>query len=286
MATYKFTIGRYPTKLGNRFHNLTGQRFGRLLVIGFGGIQGRVATWHCICNCGNGITAFATNLKRGKTKSCRCLSNDRVAKDERFDLTNQQFGSWLVISYYKDSRWLCQCVCGKPRYVKTQTLLQGLSRSCGCVNVPRTVTRSTIHGHAARSGWNPAYPIYHKAKRRCRDVTDGDYGGRGIEFRFESFPEFLAAVGERPSLDYSLERIDVNGHYETGNIKWATRAEQCRNRRSNKWLTFNGVRKCATDWANDVGLKPASVLNRIRKGWCDECTLTIPMYKGHCPHRN
>ncbi|PWT76402.1 MAG: hypothetical protein C5B59_06665 [Bacteroidetes bacterium] len=76
------------------------------------------------------------------------------------------------------------------------------------------------------------YVIYKLAKRRCQKVDDKDfsrYGGRGIEFRFESFSDFVSATGYRPSKKHTLDRINNNGHYEKGNLKWSTRREQMGN---------------------------------------------------------
>jgi hypothetical protein len=73
---------------------------------------------------------------------------------------------------------------------------------------------------------------YLSAKRRCTSekyVSYHRYGGRGIEFRFESYQQFLDAVGPRPSRTHSLDRINNDGHYEPGNVRWTTMSEQVRN---------------------------------------------------------
>jgi hypothetical protein len=76
------------------------------------------------------------------------------------------------------------------------------------------------------------YRSYREAKRRCTDPKCPDYaryGGRGIEFRFDSVTDVWNAIGDRP-LNTSLDRIDPNGHYEVGNVRWSSPKEQANNR--------------------------------------------------------
>ena len=78
------------------------------------------------------------------------------------------------------------------------------------------------------------HQVYLTAKQRCTNPKSqrwDSHGARGIEFRFLSFEEFYEHIGKRPEGDYSLERIDNDGHYEKGNVKWATRSEQQKNKR-------------------------------------------------------
>lgn len=80
----------------------------------------------------------------------------------------------------------------------------------------------------------PEYRAFHSAKQRCINKDNPmycNYGMRGIKFLFESFETFIEHIGRRPSPRYSLERIDNDGHYEIGNVKWATNGEQVSNRR-------------------------------------------------------
>jgi hypothetical protein len=77
------------------------------------------------------------------------------------------------------------------------------------------------------------YYIYHDAKRRCLNPNHQrfyDYGGRGIQFKFESFEEWLEEIGPRPT-GFEQDRIDNNGHYEKGNVRWVDFATQQKNKR-------------------------------------------------------
>ena len=94
--------------------------------------------------------------------------------------------------------------------------------------------RGSLNGHFSHGmTQTPEYRAYSHAKYRCTKSSYpkwSDYGGRGIEFRFTSFEQFLAEVGPRPA-GMSLERINNDGHYEPGNVRWATNKEQVSNRR-------------------------------------------------------
>ena len=103
-----------------------------------------------------------------------------------------------------------------------------------------------------------------------------DYGGRGIKVceRWQNFDNFCADMGARPSPEMQIDRIDNDGNYEPGNVRWATRAQQCRNRRSNINLTFTGRTMCVQDWAVELGLNVTTILNRMKRGWSIEEALT------------
>jgi hypothetical protein len=84
----------------------------------------------------------------------------------------------------------------------------------------------------------PEYVAYQNAKRRCTGEKlpcYKDYGGRGIEFRFASFDEWFSELGLRPTPEHSVDRINPNGNYESGNVRWATRGAQIENQRG-KWI--------------------------------------------------
>jgi hypothetical protein len=78
----------------------------------------------------------------------------------------------------------------------------------------------------------PEYISYRNAKARCRDLHNPYHGGRGIKFLFVSFEQFYAELGPRPE-GKTLDRINNDGNYEPGNVRWATKSEQAKNRRGN-----------------------------------------------------
>lgn len=90
-----------------------------------------------------------------------------------------------------------------------------------------------------------------------------DYGGRGIKICdrwIEDFNAFFIDMGEKPTPKHTLDRIDTNGNYEKSNCRWATQKEQCRNRRSNTWIEYNGITMTKTEWANELGVNKNNLL--------------------------
>ena len=105
-------------------------------------------------------------------------------------------------------------------------------------------------------------------RSRCDNPNNpqwDDYGGRGICVRFASFDEFLAEVGTRPP-GMTIDRIDNDGHYEPGNVRWATRAEQQRNRRNNAILKIDGKEYRLCDLVDCSGIPANTIRGRVQRG--------------------
>lgn len=116
---------------------------------------------------------------------------------------------------------------------------------------------------------------------RCLNKNDPsfkDYGGRGITIceRWLVFENFLEDMGERPE-GHSLDRLDTNGAYTPENCTWSTAKQQCRNRRNNRLVTYNGEEKPVTAWAEECGIEVHTLRNRLDKGWSVSDALTKPV---------
>jgi len=117
-------------------------------------------------------------------------------------------------------------------------------------------------------------------KQRCQNPKSThyqNYGGRGIRVceRWDrDFLAFVADMGERPSQNHTLDRIENNGDYEPTNCRWATRAEQGRNKRNNHLVTYQGVTKPTSAWAEQMGISGTLLRKRLEIGWSSERALT------------
>jgi hypothetical protein len=202
------------------------------------------------------------------------------------DLTGKRLGRLVVLrAAGRDVRgsykWECLCDCGNKTIVARNNLKDSPSRpgtkSCGCWQ--REVgTNNRTHGKTG----TPEYLAWCNMRGRCYDTKDKayrHYGGRGITVcdRWHAFENFLADMGERPAPGYSIERNDVNGHYEPSNCRWATRQEQNSNTRQNTFITFRGEKKTQQDWANITGIPRGTIHYRLKSGWPTERALTTPV---------
>lgn len=179
------------------------------------------------------------------------------------DLSGQRFGKLFVLERANEPgrrvRWLCKCDCGVIKEIGADSLVHGRSQSCGCGVAEATRRRSLKHGASVGYKKNKTYKAWLHAKGRCFNPKNAKYplyGGRGItmsEKWREDFAAFLADMGEAPE-NHSLDRIDVNGHYEPGNCRWATARQQGNNTRSNVPIIVNGERYTMSEFAQACGV--------------------------------
>ena len=188
----------------------------------------------------------------------------------------------------RDTTYICLCDCGNQAKATAHGLRSGRNQSCGCLGKERRLASVTKHGltPSDHKKWHPLYRTWQAMKQRCYNPLFPKYashGGRGIkvceQWRHD-FETFLRDIGTRPSPKHSLDRFpDNDGDYEPGNVRWATPKEQARNCRTTTWITYQGETLSHLDWADRLGITPAAIKIRIRKGWSAERALFAPRHK-------
>jgi len=148
-----------------------------------------------------------------------------------------------------------------------------------CANVAKKGKPGLTKTHGMSK--SPTYRIWIALRRRCYVETASGfalYGGRGVRVcaRWASFENFLSDMGERPSGDHSIDRIDNNGNYEPGNCRWATDTEQARNKRNNVLLTAHGTTKTMAEWTEQSSVTTGAITYRLRTGWSPEDAVSLP----------
>lgn len=193
------------------------------------------------------------------------------------ELSGQKFGRLTVVNQAdnKSGRvcWKCECECGNIKTISAQTLLNGGTKSCGCLRQEMVAQKNTKHGKSIRGQVTPEYLTWCEIIKRTENPSClgfKNYGGRGIsickEWR-ESFAAFLNDMGKKPTPLHSIERIDNNKNYCPENCKWVTRDVQNKNKRNTISITHQGISLCAKDWAERNNIKPSTVYGRLSKGW-------------------
>jgi hypothetical protein len=197
------------------------------------------------------------------------------------DLTGMVFNRWTVIerdiTRNKHTYWKCRCSCGTLKSIESGSLIMGSSKSCSCLVADNNRDRLTTHGRTE----SVEYGIWCNIKVRCLNKNGQDfhnYKGRGItvcQEWIDSFEAFFNYIGERPTPYHSIDRINNDGNYCPGNVRWATKWEQANNTRVNRLLEFKGETNTLAEWGKIFNIKPGIIHKRLKRGWSMEDALTI-----------
>jgi hypothetical protein len=201
--------------------------------------------------------------------------------------TGERFGRLTIVRatdrrYQRAILYDCLCDCGNTVYVRIALLRNGNTKSCGCLQRERASDGGKTHGL-----WGtPLYYVLRAMIRRCHDPRDAhydDYGGRGITVcerwreSVAAFVEDVTALGTRGNLRRSLDRIDNDGNYEPGNVRWATQREQMRNTRRNVHVEIGGEARLLVDAQRESGVQPMTYYGRLARGASVIDAITTPV---------
>jgi hypothetical protein len=145
----------------------------------------------------------------------------------------------------------------------------------------KKVHGNQLHGDACRDGYAHEYWSWIMMRQRCLNAKHHAYpryGGRGITIcdAWSTYDGFLTDMGRRPTPTHTLDRIDNEKNYGPSNCRWATRAEQNRNKRSVRRLSFNGKTATLVEWSKETGLPARVIYQRICEDWSILAALTVP----------
>jgi hypothetical protein len=208
--------------------DLIGQKFGKRTVLEeVGKDKWGAYLYKTKCECGTIDIVPGSSLKRGKSDSCKC-----------FLAAGDTFGKRTVLEFVgsdeKNNRlYRTQCICGEKSIISASKLRMGIADSCQLCAV-------VTHGLSA----HPLHRLWKTMVARCYNPKNISYkycGSRGIQV-YESwrqspkdFIEYIESyLGPKPTGEHQLYRINNNGNYEPGNVRWATPKENCNNRRNSK----------------------------------------------------
>jgi hypothetical protein len=198
------------------------------------------------------------------------------------------YGAWLVLTFshkHTDSGksfYECLClICGIAKSVRPASKIINQNVG-GCVDCCHWTHRT--HGLSR----TPLYVIAHGVQERITNpdcISFSSHGGRGIEL----YPGWHGPDGLirmirwleenlppwRPGL--TLDRIDNNGNYEPGNLRWATVSQQANNRRSNRRITWRGRTQNLVEWSRERDIPRDTLAARIDSGWTLDRAMTKPV---------
>ena len=186
-----------------------------------------------------------------------------------------KFGRLTVVEFAtrKNNRtyWKCQCVCGNTKIIAASHLVSGHTQSCGCMHNEKIAGINLLHGLSH----NFTHRIWTNIKTRCfnhKNHNYSNYGGRGITMysdwidNFQAFYDYVSKLENFGKKGYTLDRIDNNGNYEPGNLRWADQKTQCRNTRKNILIDYNGKQMTLAEISEITGIKYGTLWKRFKKG--------------------
>lgn len=258
--------------------DLRGQKFGRLTVLEEAGRRNGAVLWKCQCDCGNITEVRTGHLRRGAIVSCGCYNREVITTHGRSK--SRLHHTW-------------QCMVDRCTNPNSQ-------EADGYINRGIKVCDEWLNSFEAFAEWAEANGFREDAKRgdntldridnngnyepsNCR-WTDMKVQGRNrrnnvvIECDGEShcLSEWAEILGEPYAKLASRHRRGWSPYQILYGRKMVISKDTCRNRASNRLLTYKGETHCAIEWAEILGINVNTIRGRLHRGWSDERTLGTP----------
>lgn len=203
--------------------DMKGQRYGSVVVLEYKGNS----IWKCRCDCGRNLDLVSWQIRKIRSKSCRCKSRE---------LSRQRAlqGTLGIKSQFQ------------PTHQKSKTRLYGVWRHM----INRCLNEKT-----------PTYPYYGGRGITIHPEWLGPTGFQNFwNWAYENGYDENAKYG-----GCTLDRIDPDGNYCPDNCRFITMAEQNNNKRRSRWITFNGETKTLADWSRDLDIPYNRLISRLDK---------------------
>lgn len=199
-----------------------------------------------------------------------------------------RYGRLLVlrkhsVSQGRKAMWVCVCDCGREHVAQGRNLRTGSTTSCGCFQIESSKERHTTHGMTSGHKFHQAYSSYHAAKARCTQpghTSATNYSGRGIKFLLPPFEEFWEAMKSTWKPGLTLDRKDNDGHYQLGNVRWASRKQQAQNTRRQRVYIFEGKEVSIADLAEMANVTANAMRVRVSRHGVDAAVAMPHRYSG------
>lgn len=201
------------------------------------------------------------------------------------DIVGKKFNKLLVLSFNHSKPhpnptkgqfyfYKCQCECGKITIVKRERIINGITKSCGCIN-----NRATTHGLSKTR----LFRIWSSMLNRCYNTNVlryKNYGGRGIKvcdewLIFKPFYDWAMANGYNDTL--TIDRINVDGNYEPNNCHFSNAKQQANNRTNNNLIFYNNETHTLAEWAEILKINRSTLWYRLKRGWSIKRAFSTPI---------
>lgn len=209
----------------------------------------------CQCDCGKIKEYYYSNIKQGLTTSCGCKRNENVrnasTKHKIEDLIGKKYNKLTITGegktksgkrgkIFTSTRYVkCICDCGTEKEIDINSILNNGTSSCGCLASERFINLGYHRDSRVGSEYFRIYTTWSSMMQRCYNSNNkryNRYGGRGIivfglwhdYLEFKKF--ILEELGEKPTKQHSIDRINNDGNYEPSNVRWATISQQANNK--------------------------------------------------------